>query len=298
MKPTWIKIRDDIDTDPKVLRIAQLLAPHLGRYVFQEKAEDLLGVTPTLSCNVLRDVACNALRRVWSAVARHACNGIVTDTEPDLLDQLAGIPGMYRAMAAVQWVHYDPATRTLTFTNWDEFNARRARTKDGQTPAQSSTERSRRHRERLAAQRQNPPSDPPPHPQECNGNGNALKRVANGNGNGNNGQIEIEDSTTPLHSTRPTLAEALEFAKSHTASDVTGTPITAEIVQAWMDARLKVGWQTPVGETLRDIEDWRADLRSYARQWKKSEGRFASSAGSRNTSASPVKLTTAKKGGW
>jgi hypothetical protein len=280
MKPTWIKIRDDIDTDPKVLRIATLLAPHLGRYVFQEKAEDLLGVTPTLTCNALRDVACNALRRVWSAVARHACNGIITDCEPELIDQLAGIPGMFRAMAAVQWVHYDAATRTLTLTNWDEFNARRAKPKDGQTPAQSSTERSRRYRERLAAQGQNKAPAAAPTAPPCNGNGNALQRVATGNGNGNNAQIEIEIENLSLHyTTRPEMAEVLTFAKTHTVSDVTGTPITPEIAQAWYDARLKIGWQTPVGDSLRDIEDWRADLRSYARQWKKLEGKFSRPGG-------------------
>jgi hypothetical protein len=269
MKPTWIKIRDDIDTDPKVLRIAYMLAPNLGRYVFQEKAEDLLGVTPTLSCNALRDVTCNALRRVWSAVARHQCNGVIPDCDPELIDQLAGITGMYRAMATVGWVHYDAATRTLSFANWDEFNGRKARqSKDG-AAAMTSAERVRRHRERIA--QLNALN------ADGNGNGNAQKRVTSTDETACNGQIEIEDRDFTLHPNAgaiPSKAQIAAYLDEHKRSDVTGNPITPAVAHKWFDDRLKLGWQTPKGENLHDIQDWRADLRNYARTCKQAGPRY------------------------
>jgi hypothetical protein len=269
MKPTWIKIRDDIDTDPKVLRIATLIAPYLSRYVFQEKAEDLLGVTPTLTCHVLRDVTCNALRRVWSAVARHQSNGIITDCDPELIDQLAGIPGMFRAMAAVHWVYYDTTTRTLTFANWDEFNARKARVTRTGAPAKTDAERQRDRRARLAQLKAES--------SESHGHGHDKTAVTLRDVTASHEQIEIEDRDFTLHPNAdaiPSKAAVKAYADTHNRSDVTGNPITPETVEKWFDDRLKLGWQTPKGENLHDIRDWRADLRNYARTCKQAAPRY------------------------
>lgn len=315
MKPTWIKLRDDIDTHPRVLKIARLISKSAAHTFFQVKGgnADLLGdAMVTLSVTVSRDVTVASLRRLWSDIARHGGDAEVTlrDTaerhacitgDVETVDTITGIPGFGRALEKVGWLHVDKERELLFFPNFLEYNVLRHRTgADKQT--KTSAARTAEYRKRLkeaASQGQDvtPPVTPP-----VTGHPSVTTPVTTPV---TDPQIESKSeshyTTLPNAGACPEVAEMLAYAASYTAGDVTGNPITPEICEAWRDARLKIGWQTPVGDSLRDIEDWKADLRGFARQWKKLEGKFSRPGGSqapRNAPTGPVKLTTPKKGGW
>ncbi len=159
MPDTWIKFRDDLDTDPRVSRMAAFLAGTASHYVLAADAKDLFGsVTKAVTRHALRDVTLAGLTRVWSHACRHTTDGIFRGVDLDYLDDLSRIPGFGQAMQLVGWAAYDAANGTLTLPNFTEHNAP---DKNGQRSQTAGARRTQRFRDRqkalAAAQLPDPP---------------------------------------------------------------------------------------------------------------------------------------------
>ncbi len=122
MASSWIKMRVDLDTDPRVITMADMLAQSAGTYVLNASARDLLGVTPTVTRDAMRDVTLASLFRVWRDANRHTRDGVFQHSTLAHLDVMAGVLGFGRAMAAVGWAKEDTTTHTVTLVNFLEIN--------------------------------------------------------------------------------------------------------------------------------------------------------------------------------
>ena len=159
MPDTWIKFRDDLDTDPRVSRMAAFLAGTASHYVLAADAKDLFGsVTKAVTRHALRDVTLAGLTRVWSHACRHTTDGIFRGVDLDYLDDLSRIPGFGQAMQLVGWAAYDAANGTLTLPNFTEHNAP---DKNGQRSQTAQARRAQRYRDKLRAQLPDPPVTDP-----------------------------------------------------------------------------------------------------------------------------------------
>ena len=77
MPDTWIKLRDDLDSDPRVARMAAMLATTAVNYVLPAEVRDLFAtVTRAVTRNAMRDITLAGLTRVWSHACRHTTDGI------------------------------------------------------------------------------------------------------------------------------------------------------------------------------------------------------------------------------
>jgi hypothetical protein len=90
MIQTWIKVRDDLDTDPRVLSISRHIAKSAFNSFFTTSNGDLLGdldvtASVTASVTVTRGVTVASLRRLWCDVARHGRYDLVTPREKNSL---------------------------------------------------------------------------------------------------------------------------------------------------------------------------------------------------------------------
>ena len=82
MAEPWIKMRTNLSTSPKVVRISSAL-----------KADRLRVV--------------GGLHSAWSLFDQHSEDGILVGYSPETLDELIGWPGFTAAMIAVEWAFYD-----------------------------------------------------------------------------------------------------------------------------------------------------------------------------------------------
>lgn len=156
---TWIKFRDDLDTDPRVSRMAARLAGTASLYALKTKASDLFGsITDAITRNALRDITLAGLTRVWSHANKHTTDGVFRHVDLDYIDDLARIPGFGEAMQLVGWAHYDAETSTLTLPNFTEHNAP---DKNGARKQSANALRVQRHREKVKALAAAQTSDPP-----------------------------------------------------------------------------------------------------------------------------------------
>jgi hypothetical protein len=144
MAGDWIKMRDELYTHPKFLRMARTLVygenPGLLLYVC---GSDSLGIDVFPPSNVsvteralrlvteeaLRDVTMSALLRVWCSVNSHCkvpdlSSGNAVCDGMDLLDidTIAKFSGFGDAMDDAGWVRLDEASNCLVFPNFLEFN--------------------------------------------------------------------------------------------------------------------------------------------------------------------------------
>lgn len=142
MASSWIKLRIDLDTDPRVLTMADLISQSAGSYVLNPSARDLLGVTPTVTRNAMRDVTLASLFRVWRDANRHTSDGVFHHCSLDHLDTIAGITGFGRAMSHIGWAVEDTTEHTVTLVNFLEMNSP---AKDGRS---SAAIRQQRYRQR------------------------------------------------------------------------------------------------------------------------------------------------------
>jgi len=88
MAGDWIKMRRDLWTHPRVVRIASALG-------------------------LPRVHVIGALHGVWSVFDAHSEDGTIDDMDPDALDGLVETPGMSAAMAGVGWLEIDGSRCTL-----------------------------------------------------------------------------------------------------------------------------------------------------------------------------------------
>jgi len=97
----WIKLRTDLQSHPKVVRI--------------------LSATRSDKFRVI-----GGLHAVWSVFDTHTADGILRGYTPELLDHVIGWEGFARAMEAVGWLRFD-GLETLTLPEFEAHNGQSAK---------------------------------------------------------------------------------------------------------------------------------------------------------------------------
>jgi hypothetical protein len=160
--PSWIKLRDDLESDPRVHRMAAHIAQTAPGYILTSAAKDLFGsVTHNVTRNALRDVTVMGLSRVWFAANQHTTDGIFHHADLSYLDDLARIPGFGDAMSAVGYAIHDPEAQSVTLPRFEEYNSP---DKNGHRAKTAGALRAQRLRDRRknALQTLSADSAPPP----------------------------------------------------------------------------------------------------------------------------------------
>jgi hypothetical protein len=126
MAGDWIKMRAALSTCPKVAAMARTIG----------KCDEFR----SLCRQAMRLLVVGGLHAVWAAVNEHTSDGVMDNSYPEDLDDIAGIEGFGKAMQSAGWLNADSAAATLTFPNFGQWN----------TPAKDTTaaERMRKHREK------------------------------------------------------------------------------------------------------------------------------------------------------
>jgi hypothetical protein len=106
MAGDWIKMRADLQTHPKVVRIASAL-------------------------NADRLRAVGGLHAVWCLFDAHSIDGSLEGYTPEALDSLIGCPGFAHAMTAVGWLEVSDGS--LALPRFDEHNGRSAKRRATET---------------------------------------------------------------------------------------------------------------------------------------------------------------------
>ena len=159
MPDTWIKLRDDLDSDPRVARMAAMLATTAVNYVLPAEVRDLFAtVTRAVTRNAMRDITLAGLTRVWSHACRHTTDGIFQHVDLTYLDDLARIPGFGVAMQTVGWAVHHPESDSIILPNFTEHNAP---DKNGARAQTANARRQARYREAQKAKAAAQASPPP-----------------------------------------------------------------------------------------------------------------------------------------
>lgn len=101
MAGDWIKMRSELQSHPKVVRI--------------------LSATKSDKFRVI-----GGLHAVWSVFDTHSTSGELFGYTPDSMDHVVGWPGFSSAMLAVDWLLFD-GDQTLTLPEFDEHNSKGAK---------------------------------------------------------------------------------------------------------------------------------------------------------------------------
>jgi len=175
MAGDWIKMRSDLHTHPKIVRMASAL-----------KADRLRIV--------------GGLHSAWCLFDVHSVDGFLDGYSPETLDDMIGFPGFSRAMMAVGWLEVDG--ENLVMPRFDEHNGQSAKRraqdaarkrnvrKMSASQTDKMTTREEKRREDLkdkphsnARAKDSPPGDPPkdePPPFPMNGNNFGKFTMQNG----------------------------------------------------------------------------------------------------------------------
>jgi hypothetical protein len=115
--PWYIRVRVDLHTDARVLRMAEELGRMGSIPVVEPEAP------PLSRKGVSRDVTIGGLLRVWSHACAHTARGVFQHvTGLEYLGILAGIDGFGRAMAVVGWASFDADSQSLELPNFLKWN--------------------------------------------------------------------------------------------------------------------------------------------------------------------------------
>jgi hypothetical protein len=95
MAGDWIKMRVDLQTHPKVVRILSATMADKFRVI-------------------------GGLHAVWAIFDTHSVNGVLNGYSPSILDHLIGWEGFSDAMVAVKWLHFDG--ENLAVPEFEEHN--------------------------------------------------------------------------------------------------------------------------------------------------------------------------------
>jgi hypothetical protein len=113
MAGDWIKMRADLQTHPKVVRIASALDADRLRVI-------------------------GGLHAVWCLFDAHSVDGSLCGYTPESLDSLVGFPGFTRAMESAEWIEI--RGEALSLPRFDEHN--------GQSAKRRASESQRKRNER------------------------------------------------------------------------------------------------------------------------------------------------------
>lgn len=101
MAGDWIKMRTDLQTHPKIVRI--------------------LSATSTDKFRVI-----GGLHAVWTVFDTHSTDGVLKGYTPELLDHVIGWQGFSRAMESVGWLLFD-GLETLSLPEFEAHNGQSAK---------------------------------------------------------------------------------------------------------------------------------------------------------------------------
>jgi len=114
----WIKMKVDLSTNPKVVRISSAL-----------KADRLRTV--------------GALHAVWSLFDTHSENGELVGYSPEILDEMIGWKGFSTAMISVEWLSIDG--NSLMMKDYDENNGTSAKKRAQDSVRKMSARKADKH---------------------------------------------------------------------------------------------------------------------------------------------------------
>lgn len=101
MAGDWIKMRSELQTHPKIVRILSATKADKFRVV-------------------------GGLHAVWSVFDQHSVDGVLFGYTPETLDHIIGWEGFASAMIAVKWLSFD-GEETLSLPEFDEHNGQSAK---------------------------------------------------------------------------------------------------------------------------------------------------------------------------
>jgi hypothetical protein len=104
----WIKMRSELLTHPKIVRILSAMRPHDVQ-------------TKTDKFRVI-----GGLHAVWCIFDQHSEDGVLVGYTPELMDHMIGWEGFSQAMVSVEWLHFD-GSQTLVLPEFDEHNSQSAK---------------------------------------------------------------------------------------------------------------------------------------------------------------------------
>ncbi|WP_225856695.1 hypothetical protein [Achromobacter xylosoxidans] len=145
MAADWIKMRVDLPTHPKVVRIAS-------------------------ACKADRLRVVGGLLSVWGLFDAHSVDGQLEGYTPDVLDETIGFPGFSVAMIGVGWLEFDGFS--LWMPQFEEHNgqsakkraqdADRKRNDRNSSASQADKKRTREEKNREEEKKKDPPISPKP----------------------------------------------------------------------------------------------------------------------------------------
>lgn len=226
--PSWIKIRADLESDPRVHRMAAHIAKSAPGYILTSQAKDLFGsVTDTVTRNALRDVTVMGLSRVWFAANDHTTDGVFRHADLSYLDDLAHIPGFGAAMESVGYAVHDPEAHTVTLPRFVEHNAP---DKNGERGKTAAARRQQRLRDKKKAAVELLPEPPSTTVNEVNPVNNTRDDVTS----------RVTPPVTQRHdenNVTPSCSDSLSISESES-----GTSLTLEQHKARIDT-LRPAWK-------------------------------------------------------
>lgn len=141
MAADWIKMRVDLPTHPKVVRMAS-------------------------ACKADRLRVVGGLLSAWSLFDVHSVNGQLEGYSPEVLDETIGFPGFAHAMIAVGWLEFDGSS--LWMPRFEEHNGQSAkkraqdadRKRNDRNSSASEADKKRTREEKNREDKKNPPNPP------------------------------------------------------------------------------------------------------------------------------------------
>lgn len=112
MSADWIKMRCDLQTHPKIVRILSAICPQSVRNLSEMRPEKLRIV--------------GALHAVWSVFDMHTVDGFLRGYTLEMMDDVIGLPGFSQAMVDVGWLAYD-GPETLVMPDFESHNGKGAK---------------------------------------------------------------------------------------------------------------------------------------------------------------------------
>lgn len=298
--PWYIKVRADLETDPRVIRMAGIISAQ-GRL-------PLDGVTTLVTTNIVRDVTLAGLLRVWRHANGHTCDGLFRHvTSLDYIDTIAGIAGFGEAMQIVGWVELDATAQTLTLPNFLEWNTPAKSGARGGRPGNPKSAAAQRQQKYRAKQQAEQPHNNPvttkeqkaSQPHIGRGKGTVQEEREYGAAGGNAAVLDAIG----------TKAEVIALAYPRQDDPIGCMSIIADDLLAGQDAeQMRLAVQrcanfirkAPGGSGNRYVPSARAFFAE--RQWRSPEAFESRWQAEGHESApparKPVKLTTAPKNGF
>jgi hypothetical protein len=147
---SWIKMRGSLVTNPRVIRIARLLLDDPEFLEWYGSTFEAVTASTSVTrrhVTVVTRVTVGALVPLWSGVNECAGNeGLLPGATLFEIDEMAGVPGLGRAMEVVGWLEVEDGVG-IRLPNFTEHNTVEKQRKTG---AKTDAERAKEYRDRKA----------------------------------------------------------------------------------------------------------------------------------------------------